>query len=350
MNREQLKIEDLGEINLIEEIEAIISDKMGIQLIRDDCFFYSMENFPTLKETGKWCLIFNTDMLVSTTDAPSEMSYYQIGKKAVIMNLSDLVVKGVQPKAIMISLGLNRNMLFSDFRSVLKGIVDTCVEWKVNYLGGDINETGELIISPTVFGMQEKSKIITREGIQEGDIIAINGKFGLTGVGFDILLNKKGSLKSHVKYQNAINSVLEPKITGKEALILAENKLVSSSIDSSDGLAKSIHDLMISNSGIGFEIYFEEALIDEEAKRYAKEHAILLEDLIFNAGEEFIHIFTIPPRNLKKALAIIKKEGGTLLKIGKIISEKNKIYVKKGKERMELKSRGFIHLAKLEGG
>ena len=42
-----------------------------------------------------------------------------------------------------------------------------------------------------------------------GDILAVNEKFGLTGVGFDILLNRGGDVESFPKYRRSILSVLD---------------------------------------------------------------------------------------------------------------------------------------------
>ncbi|TFG03143.1 MAG: hypothetical protein EU540_00305 [Promethearchaeota archaeon] len=139
-------------------------------------------------------------------------------------------------------------------------------------------------------------------------------------------------------------SVLEPKDLGKEAIILSEKNLATTSIDSSDGLAKSLTDLLHSNprKNIGFEILFNEELIDEEAFRYSEEFKISLENLVFNGGEEFIHIFTIDPNNYDSALKTIKSQKGQIFKIGEVIQE-NKIYYLNKSERIELKRSGFEH-------
>jgi thiamine monophosphate kinase len=126
------------------------------------------------------------------------------------------------------------------------------------------------------------------------------------------------------------------------ALILADHNLATASIDSSDGLAKSLRDLMISNPRIGFEIVFNETLIDKEAMIYSNEFDISLENLIFDGGEEFIHIFTIPPENYSIATSLMQEQGGNLYLIGKVISE-NKIYVVKEENKYELNSYGFEH-------
>ena len=331
-------LSDLGETQLIKIIEEIIHEITGKTLIRDDSFFFSL---PLNKNDDK-IIVLNSDMLVSTTDIPSHMSYYQIGKKSVIMNVSDLIVKGVEPQGILISLGVPKNTKLEDFKELIKGIVDCSEIFNLEYIGGDLGETKEVIVNPTVFGFQEKLKIIYRKGINEGDILVANGKFGLTGVGFDILLNKEGSLKSFPKYKRSIMSVLEPNITGREALIFAENSFATASIDSSDGLMKSLKDLMVSNSKIGFEIDYSNEFIDEEALNYCKEFNKSIEDLVFTAGEEFIHIFTIPQEKYQTALDVINDKDMQLYKIGRAISEE-KIYLLKNDEKIELEIGGFEH-------
>jgi thiamine monophosphate kinase len=172
----------------------------------------------------------------------------------------------------------------------------------------------------------------------------INRKFGLTGVGFDLLLNRGSEIKNFPNYNRSIKSVLEPKVSGLEAFILSEKKLATSSIDSSDGLSKSLTDLMISNPDIGFEIDFNENLIDNEAILYSQEFNNLLENLVFNGGEEYIHLFTIKANNFFKAKKEIQTRGGTLFKIGKVIPEEC-IYILKNNKRSRLKSYGFEHFS-----
>ena len=100
---------------------------------------------------------------------------------------------------------------------------------------------------------------------------------------------------------------------------------------------------MLSNPSIGFEIEFNDELIDEEALNYSKEFNSSLEDLIFNAGEEFIHLFTMSQENYELALKELDGKGKKLYKIGTAIS-KEKIYFLKDNTKNELEvSRGFEH-------
>jgi thiamine-monophosphate kinase len=327
---------NLGELNLIKIIEETVYEKTGRQLIRDDSFFFSLEH------NEEKVLVFNSDMLVSTTDVPPQMNAYQIGRKAVLMNISDLIVKGVKPLGIFISLGLPKDMKLKNFRELTLGIIDYCKKLNLEYIGGDLNETKEIIINPTVFGIQDPSKVIPRTGMKAGDYLIANRKFGLTGVGFNILLSEKANIEDFSSYQRSINSILNPEDIGYEAFILSENNLATASIDSSDGLAKCLIDLMYSNPKLGFEIEFNDQLIDEEARNYSLEANFPLEDLVFNAGEEFIHLFTIDQKNYNTAKKLIKENDGQLYLIGKVISDDKIFFFSEGRKN-ELKHFGFEH-------
>jgi len=330
-------ISSKGEITLIRIIEDLIIEKTGSKLIRDDSFFFKI-----LERDNQKDIVLNSDMFNAATDAPEQMSFYQMGRKSILMNISDLVVKGVKPQAVIISLGLPENLKVIDFKCLIEGIIDYTKLWNINYLGGDINTSEEIIINPTVFGFKNPKKIIYRKGLKPDDLVLINNKFGLTGVGFDIILNRKEKIECFPKYNRAIKSVLEPNDIGKEGIILADNQLATASIDSSDGLSKSLKDLLLSNPKMGFEIEFNENLIHQDSTKYSKEYNISLENLVFSGGEEFIHLFTTSPKNLKMAQKFVNSKGGKLFKIGKVISEE-KIYLLKEDKRIELKSQGYEH-------
>ncbi|TKJ24496.1 MAG: hypothetical protein CEE42_10710 [Promethearchaeota archaeon Loki_b31] len=330
-------ISSIGEITLIRIIEELIFEKTGRKLIRDDSFFFKIIEENNLKD-----IILNSDMFNAATDAPEQMSFYQMGRKSVLMNISDLVVKGVKPQGAIISLGLPENLKVIDFKCLIEGIIDYVKLWNINYLGGDINKSKEIIINPTVFGFKDPKKIIYRKGLKPDDLVLINNKFGLTGVGFDIILNRKEKLEDFPKYSRAIKSILEPNDIGKEGIILADKQLATASIDSSDGLSKSLKDLLLSNPKMGFEIEFNENLIHQDSIKYSKDYDVSLEKLVFNGGEEFIHLFTTNAKNFKAAQKFVNSRGGKLFKIGKVISEEKIYFIKEGK-RIELKSQGYEH-------
>jgi thiamine-monophosphate kinase len=332
-------VKDIGEVKLIELIDEIIYKKRGTHLLKDDTFFYKMR-----KEGDMKTIVLNSDMFVASTDAPTQMNYFQMGHKSIVMNISDLLVKGVNPKAALISLGIPENLLITEFKSLIMGIVDCCYKFDIEYLGGDLNVTKEIIINPTVFGFRLPNKIIHRYGMNIGDYVLITDKFGLTGVGFEILLNRKNKMNEFSTYAKSISSVLEPSVSGDVAILLSESRLATASIDSSDGLAKSLKDLMLANPNRGFEINFNKNLIHEEARQFSAKYNVPLEKLIFSGGEEFIHIFTIKPENYQKVSHLLKSSGNTFYNIGRVIKEE-KVYVNKNGQKQEIAFNGFEHFS-----
>ena len=340
---EEPTVQDLGEVRVIELIEEIIRDKMGKSPFYDDSFYFSLKR-EILKSSDMLDLVLNTDMLVSSTDVPKQMSPFHVGRKAILMNASDLIVKGVEPEGLILSLGLSDGMKINALRELLSGVLSSCETLGVEYLGGDLNQTKELILNPTMFGFARSRNIIHRSGLKEGDLLLANGRFGLTGVGFNILLERGAEPTAFQEYERSIKSVLEPRELGWEALTLSRERLATSSIDSSDGLLKSLHDLMRSNPGLGFQIDFDEQLIDPQAREYSLKHDASLEKLIFQAGEEFIHLFTVNPDHWDQAREAVGAGGGKLLKIGRVIPEEFVKILKEG-ESIELKGRGFEHFS-----
>ena len=70
-----------------------------------------------------------------------------------------------------------------------------------------------------------------------------------------------------------------------------------------------------------------------------------MEKLVFDAGEEFNHIFSLNPEKFDIAKMKIEEVEGKIFKIGRVVSEK-KIMIRKNEDRTELKYNGFNHFHK----
>ena len=102
---------------------------------------------------------------------------------------------------------------------------------------------------------------------------------------------------------------------------------------------------MISNPNLGFEIFFNDDLIDSEVFQYIEDFSVPLEDIVLNGGEEYSHLFVIDPKDFIEAQNEIKAKGGQFFRIGKVISEE-KIYILKDGKVSVAKNYGFEHFMK----
>ncbi len=98
-------------------------------------------------------LAITCDMLVEHTDVPPKMTFEQIARKSVVSSVSDLVSKGIKPKFALVSLGLPSNLNESKISKLVDGFALISKEFKIEIIGGDINESKELIIDCCMFEM-----------------------------------------------------------------------------------------------------------------------------------------------------------------------------------------------------
>src|SRR6266705_3564887 len=184
-------------------------------------------------------VVLKTDMLVGHTDVPPGMTLGQAARKAVVATVSDFAAKGVQPKGLLISLGLVPPVRLSTVNEIVSGLEKGAREYDCRIIGGDTSETDDLVIDCIGFGVAEPERILRRNGARPGDIIAVTGTFGKTAAGLRILLSKNNALVR--RFSKLVESVTHPVARLETGLKLASSRAVHSSIDSSDGLAWSLH-------------------------------------------------------------------------------------------------------------
>ena len=280
--------------------------------------------------------VINMDMLVGKTDVPKTMSLWQAARKAVIMNISDLAAKGAQPLALLASIGVPPNLTKTDIQQIGKGLNAGAREYNTYILGGDTNEASDLIISCMALGVCRKHHLIKRSGAKPGDYVAVTGSFGKTASGLKILMN---GLSAPEIRGELVASVLMPKARVKEGMILAQSQATTASIDSSDGLAWSLHELSRA-SNVGF--HLDKLPIAPEAERFAKIHGFDPVELALYGGEEYELLVTIKPKLWQEAKKAVENVGGSLIKMG-LVTEEKQLLLKTDGKLVSIEARGWEH-------
>jgi len=277
-------------------------------------------------------VVIKTDMLVGKTDVPPGMSAWQAARKAVVMNISDLAAKGVKPIAVLASVGVPRGFTRKDIEQIGEGLNDGAREYDAYVLGGDTSEASDLVISCSAFGVGTKQRLMLRSGAKPGDYAAVTGIFGNTAAGLKILLGEL-SVKPQMK-KRFVDAVLMPHARVREGLALAQTGAVTASIDSSDGLAWSLHEISRA-SHIGFQI--DKLPIAEEARKLSKTHKLNPTELCLYGGEEYELVITVKPKLWKKVCKRVP-----LIKIGRVTKDKT-LALKAGEKAFPIEARGWEH-------
>lgn len=266
-----LKVSDIGEKELVKYI--IANSK---KITPDDT---AVTPFLDLN------LISTCDMLIQSRHFPKNMSYFDMGFKAVTVNVSDLAAMGAEPLGFLLSIAIPKDLEVDSFKQIIDGVFKACDYYSIPLIGGDTNEASEIIISGTALGTCDKP--LMKNTYKQGDLVAITGDIGLAALGFEL------ETLDNIYVEKA----LKPKARIKEGQILKDYGATSAT-DITDGLASELYEIKRDN--FGFMIYEELLDISDEYKNMANGLDLDYLDLILHVGEDFELLFTISKDDLEK--------------------------------------------------
>ena len=279
--------------------------------------------------------VLKTDMLVGSTDIPPGMTMKQAARKAVVANVSDLAAKGVRPLAGVVALGLPAHLTERNIHEIASGLAQGAKEYGFPLVGGDTNESNDLTISIALFALANRRQLILRSGANPGDIIAVTGEFGDTAAGLKALLEKKTRPKRLARpfYQ----AVYTPRAQLDLGLKLAASGAITASIDSSDGLAWSLHELS-KESHVGIRI--NSLPTSKAARKFATLHDYNANDLTLYGGEEYHLVVTVTPNKFDTARRVAR---GELKQIGIVTREFRGVRMGQAQNEVVIAMKGWEH-------
>ena len=239
--------------------------------------------------------------------------------------------------ALLVSIGLPRNFIQKDVEEIARGLNTGAQEYGAYVIGGDTSEASDLIVAISLFGTAKRKELVLRSGAKAGDIVAVTGVFGKTAAGLRLLSD--GHAASKGMHEVLLRSVCMPKARLCEGLSLCRSGALSASIDSSDGLAWSLHELA-RISGVGFVI--NNVPIADEVHRFAEFNGLDPLELSLYGGEEYELVVTIKPKRWSDAEIAIKSVGGRILPIGKATEDREVLLDVNGK-KSPIAYRGWEH-------
>ena len=235
------------------------------------------------------------DTLVAQTDVPEGMTPFQIGWKAVVMNLSDLAAMGSNPLYFLCSITLPKEYPAID---LIKGIKSACDQYNCKYSGGDINE-GELSCSGVALGTSET--VMLRSRAQPGDKIGITGDIGRVYAGLRDLSTATDAMKQ---------KIFTPHPMVKEGSVLQAH----SCIDISDGLSSELYHIAHA-SRVRMDIHSDRIPVHPDVRKRASELNESFITWALKSGEEYELLFTDSDIDPKMGAEIgeVRKGGGVFL-------------------------------------
>lgn len=222
-------------------------------------------------------LVFTTDMLHQTTDFPSGTTRYTAGWRAVGASLSDVAAMGAEAVAA-VAVYAAPEFDPEELRSFVEGARDVCELTDSRYVGGDLDGHEEFTVASSAIGRTETPTL--RSTASPGEVVCVTGTLGRTGAALR-LFEQDASERANDLFQ------FEPRVRAGRALA----PHVSAMMDSSDGLARSLHQLAEA-SECGFAIDWERVPVDDAAYELARTDAEEREFGLYT-GEDFELVFTV---------------------------------------------------------
>jgi thiamine-monophosphate kinase len=331
---------DIGEFGLIRRINKLLG-KAGIQSrgltlgMGDDCASFQPKA--------------NVEILV-TCDCMVEGRHYlkdymtavDIGRRAMVMNISDIGAMGGYPLYALVSLGLREDTPVKDIEDIYQGFIEELRPFQASIVGGNVTRSEDSnFMDIILIGEAEKDVLLRRSTARIGDAVLVTGYPGQAAAGLKLLLDRDKD-----RYPEAhilITAYTRPVHKAREGRAIAKSGLASSMIDISDGLIGDLRHIC-EESAVGAEIVREKLPISEHMSAIDLEPGALY-DMVLNDSDDYELIITCPPENIEMIRSVVTEINNvSVSEIGSITdaSKGLKILFPDGSKR-NLISHGWDH-------
>ncbi|MXV61354.1 thiamine-phosphate kinase [Natronorubrum sp. JWXQ-INN-674] len=262
-------------------------------------------------------LVITTDMLHERTDFPPGTTRYTAGWRAVAASLSDVAAMGADATATVAAYAapeFDREELLA----FVRGASDVCERVDAEYVGGDLDGHEEFTVTTTAVGRTDDP--VPRSGAQPGNLVCVTGTVGRSAAAIELFergddgrdgdadsrgessgdsgrrrpagdSESSGDTRTALERANELFR-FEPRVAAGRTLAPHATAMM----DSSDGLARSLHQLAEA-SDCGFSVESERLPIADALCDVADGEELL--DLATTFGEEFELVVTLPEAALE---------------------------------------------------
>ncbi|MBO4316753.1 MAG: thiamine-monophosphate kinase [Mailhella sp.] len=281
---------------------------------------------------GDDCVLLKPDyvngdsaLIALTTDIFAENSHfrrryfspYEIGRKALAVNISDLAAEGARPSGFSLALTLRGDESEEWLDDFFNGMAEMSAQYDMLLSGGDLSKGDSLHVAVTAWGdyahggrpllrrgaYDPASGDMVRDVMKEGDVIFLIGEVGLAAAGLKGLEeaeDENGSVLFKKRYPSCAAAHLSPtpltpfgtalSLFSADSYSLSEEAYVSL-MDVSDGLARDLprilgrEGLLTSKTPLGADISLTPD--SEELLAFCSEYGLDADAFAFSGGEDY---------------------------------------------------------------
>jgi thiamine-monophosphate kinase len=238
-----VKLTELGEFAFIDRITPGCERGDPARIVRgigDDAAVVEVEG---------GVLVLTTDMLIERVHfLRGTITPWQLGYKALAVNLSDIAAMGAVPHEALISIAIPPTVPVEELDQIYDGMKSLAADARVNLLGGDTTGSkADLCLNIVVTGSGARDEILYRSGARTGDRILVTGTLGDSAAGLVVLLEHP-EVSDDVA-RTLVEAHYVPELYLEEARIMARSGAAHAAIDLSDGLASDLRHICRASGG-----------------------------------------------------------------------------------------------------
>lgn len=279
-----MDIKAIGEFGLIDLIKRnSIADEARVEIgIGDDAAAF----WPPPERLQ----LVTADMLVETVHFDLQwISPWQLGFKALAVNISDIAAMGGTPRHAFVSIALPRHCSVDFVLALYEGMKAIGREYGVNILGGDtVSSPQQLVINVTLTGDVPPGRVLRRSGARPGDQVLVTNCLGNSSAGLEWLM--AGGLPEQETVLVSSHLTPQPQVFLGQALAAAG---ATSMDDVSDGLSSEANEIAAA-SRAGIVLYADKIPLSDELRRYAARQGRNPLEYALYGGEDYQLLFTMP--------------------------------------------------------
>jgi thiamine-monophosphate kinase len=333
-----MEIGQIGEFSLIASIRRRMEGHYPPEVvlgIGDDC--------AVLQPQAGMEWVVTTDTQVEDVHFRRPwLTPYQIGWRAMAVNLSDIAAMAAQPFAALAALTLPAATEAACFDQILNGLCDLGLRFNCPLIGGNLaRDPARISLTLTILGRAPRGAAVLRGGARAGDEIWVSGRLGGSAAGLRTWLQPSLHTEAVAITQRLRYAQPLPRI--REALFLRASARLTSLIDLSDGLAGDLGHIC-DESGVGAQIVADALPLEAGVRELA---AALGEDPLeyaLRGGEDFELCCTAGPGALAPLQAEFRAQFGIdLTPIGVITAERTLRLVRADGSQIPLSPQAFDH-------
>ncbi|MHC1727913.1 MAG: thiamine-phosphate kinase [Syntrophobacteraceae bacterium] len=224
-------VRDIGEFGLIERIARMlpVSSHNVVTGIGDDV--------AVLRTSGPEYLLATCDIQVEGVHFIREaITAYQLGRKVVAINVSDIASMGGIPRWALISLAIPDDTQVEFIEELYRGMREQASLADALIVGGNVSRMeSRIAVDLTLLGEIPPEHLLLRSTARTGDAVLVTGSPGESRAGLELIRREKLEVGGETR-RMLIAKHLMPQPRLREGQLLGRSGLVHAMIDISDGL------------------------------------------------------------------------------------------------------------------